>query len=239
MPCFCCRSVAQSCPTLCDPMNCSTPGFPVLHHLPELAQAHVHWVGDAIQPSHPLSSPCPPALNLSQHQGLFQWVSSLRQVAKILELLHQSSNEYSGLISLRMHWFDLRAVQGTLKSLLQHHSSCFRAWLFPYYHIKGFEMSCSGETCVIPLNLAPPKLVGPRNPLFRPAALHNLHNQWFTDPSLGSAGPHATATSWELSAALTRGCIRTPDGIFLDASCSRKWTWAHRESAPPGPLPQS
>ena len=149
------------------------------------------------------------------------------------------SNEYSGLISLRVDWFDLRAVQGTLKSLLQHHSSCFRAWLFPYYHIKGFEMSCSGETCVIPLNLAPPKLVGPRNPLFRPTVLHNLHNQWFTDPSLGSAGPHATATLWELSAALTRGCIRTPDGIFLYASCSQKWTWAHRESAPPGPLPQS
>ena len=62
-----CCSVAQSCPTLCGPMDCSTPGFPVLHHLPELAQIHVHWVGDAIQPSHPLSSPSPPAFNLSQH----------------------------------------------------------------------------------------------------------------------------------------------------------------------------
>ena len=87
-----CRSVAQSCPTLCDPMDCSTPGFPVLHCLPELAQTHVHWAGDTIQPSHPLSSPSPPAFNLSQHQGLIQWVSSSHQVTKALELQlqHQS-----------------------------------------------------------------------------------------------------------------------------------------------------
>ena len=76
-----CCSVAQSCPTLCSPMDRSTPGFPVHHHLLELAQTHVHWVGDAIQPSHPLSPPSPPALNLSQHQGLFQWVDSSHQVA--------------------------------------------------------------------------------------------------------------------------------------------------------------
>ena len=69
-------SVTQLCPTLCDPMDCSTPGFPVHHQLPELAQTHVHWVSDAIQPFHPLSSPSSPAFNLSQHQGLFQWVSS-------------------------------------------------------------------------------------------------------------------------------------------------------------------
>ena len=69
-------SFTQSCLTLCNPMDRSIPGFPVLHQLPELAQTHVHWVGDAIQPSHPLSSPCPPAFNLSQHQGLFKWVSS-------------------------------------------------------------------------------------------------------------------------------------------------------------------
>ena len=66
------NSVVQSCPTLCNPMDCSTPGFPVHHQLLELAKTHVHQVGDAIQPSHPLSSPSPPALNLSQHQGLFQ-----------------------------------------------------------------------------------------------------------------------------------------------------------------------
>ena len=74
---LCCRcSVTKSCPTLCDPMDSSTPGFPVLHYLPEFAQTHGHWVHDAIQPSHPLSPPSPPALNFSQHQGLFQWVSS-------------------------------------------------------------------------------------------------------------------------------------------------------------------
>ena len=75
-------SVTKSCPTLGDPMDCSTPGFPAYHQLPELAQTHVHRVGDAIQPSHPLSSPSPPAFNLSQHQGLFQWVSSSHQMAK-------------------------------------------------------------------------------------------------------------------------------------------------------------
>ena len=84
--------VTQSCPTLCDPMNRNMPGLPVHHQLPESTQTHVHWVGDAIQPSHPLSSPSPPALNPSQHQGLFQWVNSSRQVAKVLEfqLQHQS-----------------------------------------------------------------------------------------------------------------------------------------------------
>ena len=78
-------SVAQSCLTLCDPMNYSTPGLPVHHQLPESTQTHVHWVSNAIHPSHPLLSPSPPALNLSQHQGLSQWVSSLHQVAEVLE----------------------------------------------------------------------------------------------------------------------------------------------------------
>ena len=115
-------SVVQSSPILCDLIHYSVPGFPVHHQLLELAQTHV---SEAIQLSHPLSFPSP-AFNLSQHQGLFQWVSSSHQVAKILE--HQlfsisSSNEYSGLISFRMGWFDLLAVQGTLKSLLQHRSS--------------------------------------------------------------------------------------------------------------------
>ena len=80
------HSVAQSCPTLWDPMNRSTPGLPVHHHLPEFTQTHVHRVHDAIQPSHPLSSPSPPALNPSQHQSLFQWVNSSHEVAKVLEL---------------------------------------------------------------------------------------------------------------------------------------------------------
>ena len=118
-------------------MDCSMPGLPVHHRLPELAQTHIPWVGDAIQPSHSLSSPSP-AFKLSQHQGLFKWVHSSHQVAKVLEfqLSISPSDEYSGLISFRMDWLDLRAVQGTLKSLLhkiklkkkkksllQHHSS--------------------------------------------------------------------------------------------------------------------
>ena len=85
-------SAPQSCPNLCNPIDCSIPGFPVHHQLPDLAPTHVHWVSNAIQPSHPLLSPSPPAFNLSQQQGLFQWVSSLHQVAKVLELQlqHQS-----------------------------------------------------------------------------------------------------------------------------------------------------
>ena len=96
-------SVAQSCLTLCDPMECSTPGLPVYHQLPELTQTHVHWVVDAIQPSHPLSSPSPPTLNLSQHRGLFKWVSSSHQVAKVLEfqLQHQSYQWTDARVSLQ------------------------------------------------------------------------------------------------------------------------------------------
>ena len=80
------RSVAQLCPTLCDPINCSTPGLPVYHQLPEFTQTHVHRVSDAIQPYHPLSSPSPLAPNPSQHQSLFQWVNSSHEVAKVLEI---------------------------------------------------------------------------------------------------------------------------------------------------------
>ena len=117
-------SVAQLCPTLHDPMHHSMPACPSA--TPGVYPTHVHWAGDAIQPSHPLSSLSPSVLSLSQHQGLFQRVSSLPQVAKVLEfqLQHQfPSNEYPGLISFRMDWSDLPVVQGTLKSLLQHHSS--------------------------------------------------------------------------------------------------------------------
>ena len=85
-------SVAQLCPTLCNLMDCSTPGLPIHHQLPEFTQTHVHWVSDAVQPSHPLSCPSPPAFNLSQHQGLFQWVSSSHQVAKGLELQLQDQS---------------------------------------------------------------------------------------------------------------------------------------------------
>ena len=95
-------SVTQSCPTLCDPMNCSTPGLPVHHQLPEFTQTHVHRVGDAIQPSHPLLSPSPPAPNPSQHQGLFQWVNFSHEVAKVLEFQPQhQSFQWTPRIDLR------------------------------------------------------------------------------------------------------------------------------------------
>ena len=114
-----------SCVQLYNPMDCSMPGLPVLHQFLEFTQTHVHWVGDAIQPSHPLSSPSPPALNLSQHQDLFKWVHSSHQVAKYWSFSFNisPSNEHPGLISFRMDWLDHLAVQGALKSLLQHHSS--------------------------------------------------------------------------------------------------------------------
>ena len=117
--------MAQSCLTLCDPTDCSMPSFPVHHQLPEFAQTHVYWVSKAIQLSHHLLSPSPPAFNLSQHQDLSQWVSSLHQLAKYQRFSFSisPSNEYSGLISFRRDWFDLLAIQGTLKSLLQNHSS--------------------------------------------------------------------------------------------------------------------
>ena len=115
---FC--SVAQSCPTLCESMDCSLPPFPVYQQLPELTQTDV---SDAIQPFHPLSSPSPPSFILFQHQGLFQRVSSSHHMAKVLEFQIQYFNEYSRRISFRIDWMDLFVVQGTLKSLLQHHSS--------------------------------------------------------------------------------------------------------------------
>ena len=115
-------SVTQLCLTLCDPMDCSMPVLPVHCQLPEFTQTHVHWVSDPIQPSHPPSSPSPPTFNLSQHQGLFQWVSSSHEVSNYWSFSFSISPsiEYSGLISFRMDWLDLLAVQGTLKSLLQH-----------------------------------------------------------------------------------------------------------------------
>ena len=118
-------SVAQSCLTLCDPMNHSTSGLPVQYQLLKPTQTHVHWVGDAIQPPDPLSSPSPPALNHSQHHGLFKWVSSSHQVPKYWSFSFNitPSNEHPGRISFRMDWMDLLAVQGTLTNLLQHHSS--------------------------------------------------------------------------------------------------------------------
>ena len=127
-------SVAQSCPTLCDPVDCSTPGLPVYHQLPEFTQTHVHWVGDAIQPSPPLSSPSPPTFNLSQHQGLFKWVSSLNQsggqsigVSASASVLPMTIQDWFPLGWTS--WFCLQSKG--LKSLLQYHSSrmlFFKKW---------------------------------------------------------------------------------------------------------------
>ena len=122
---FSISSVTQLCPTLCDPIDCSTPGLPVHHQHPEFTQTHVHWVSDTIQPSHPLSSPSPPAFNLSQHQGLFP-------ISQFFASGSQSIGVSASASVLPMNiqdWFPLEwtgwilAVQGTLKSLLQHHSS--------------------------------------------------------------------------------------------------------------------
>ena len=122
-----CIAVVQllSCLTLCDPIDCSTSGFPVLHYLLESSQTQIHWVDDAIQPSYTLSPSSHPALNLSQHQGLFQLVGSSHQVAKVLELQlqHRSFQWIFKVDFFRIDWFDLLAVQGTLKSFLQHHNS--------------------------------------------------------------------------------------------------------------------
>ena len=135
-------SVTQSCPTLCNPMNHSTPGLPVHHQLPEFTQTHAHRVGNAIQPSHPLSPPSPPAPNPSQHQGLFQWVNSSPEVAKVLRVsastsvLPMNTQDWSPLGWTG--WISLQS-QGTLKSLLQHHSS--KASIF--WHSAFFTVQLS------------------------------------------------------------------------------------------------
>ena len=136
-------------------MNHSTPGLPVHHKLPEFTQTHVDRVGDVIQPSHPLSSPSPPAPNPSQHQGLFQWVNSSHEVAKVLEfqLQHQSFQWTPRTDLLQDGWLDLLAVQGTLKSLLQHHSSkasifqhsAFFTVQLSHPYIRTAEFRCSQE----------------------------------------------------------------------------------------------
>ena len=132
-------SVTQSCPTFCDPMNRSTPGLPVYHQLPEFTQTHDHRVGDAIQSSHPLSSPSPPALNPSQHQGLFNESTLHMRWPKYWSFSFSisPSNEHPGLTSFRMDWVDLLTVQGTLKSLFQHHSSkASILWLSAFFTVQ-------------------------------------------------------------------------------------------------------
>ena len=124
--CCCCCSVAKSCPILCDPMDCSMPGFPVHHHLPEFAQTHVHRVDEAIQPSHPLSAPSPSAINLSQHRGVFQWVSSLHQAAKVLEL--QACHLACWYIKMNIYWASRSQVEVDLSTTLDQFGSNQFMW---------------------------------------------------------------------------------------------------------------
>ena len=140
-------------------MDCSPPGLPVPHHLPEFPQVHVHCIGDAVQPSHPLTPSSPAALNLSQHQGLFQWVCCSHQMTKILELQlqHQSFHEYSGLIFLMIDWSDLLAVQGTFqesspaphfKSIILWRSASFMVQLSQLYATTGTTVALTIQTFV-------------------------------------------------------------------------------------------
>ena len=167
-------------------MDCSAPGFPTLHYLPEFAQIHVRWVNDAIQPSHPLLSPFSPALNLSQHQGLFQWVSSLHQVTKVLELQlqHQSFQRIfrAEFLLFPLDWFDLLAIQGTLQSLLQHHNSKVSI----FRHSSFYMVQLSQEYyrgCVIKANKEPqqPSSVRTTNDA-DPSGMKFCVTQWGKEP---------------------------------------------------------
>ena len=136
-------------------MNCSMPGFCVLHYLLEFAQTHIYSVNDFIQSFHPLLSPSPPALNLSQYQGLFQWVSSSHRVSKYWSFSFSisPSSEYSGLISFRVGWFALLAIQGALKNLLQHHSSkASILWHSAFFIVQLSHLYVTtGKTMALPI----------------------------------------------------------------------------------------
>ena len=138
--------MAQSCLTLCDPMDCSTPSFPVHHQLPEFVQTHIYWVSNVIQSSHHLLSPSPPAFNLSQNQGLSQWVSSLHQLAKYQRFSFNisPSNDYSGLISFRMDWLDLLAA--ILFSLVLYSTILFSFYIL-YSHQQCTSVPISPHLC--------------------------------------------------------------------------------------------
>ena len=127
-----CFSVAKLCPTLCDPMECSTSGFPVPYHLLKFVQTHIHWVGDAIQPPHPLLSTSPPALNLSQCQDLFQWVSSLHQMAKVVELQLQHQS-FQWIFRVDFLW--LTALISLLSKRLSRVFSSNTIWMHQFFYM--------------------------------------------------------------------------------------------------------
>ena len=153
---LCESEVTQSCPILCDPMDCSTPGFPVRHHLPELAQTHVRWVGDVIQPSHPSLTPLLlpsifPSIRVFSNESVLhiRWSKYWSFSFSI-----SPSNEYSGLISFRIDWFDCLAVQGTLKSLLQHHSSKTSIlWCSVFFMVQlSYPYMTTGKTIALTIH---------------------------------------------------------------------------------------
>ena len=199
-------------------MNRSTPGLPIHHQLPESTQTHIHWVGDAIQPSHSLLSPSPPSLNLSQHQGLFQWVSSSYQVAKILEfqLQHQS-----------FQWtprMDLFAVQGTLKSLLQHHSSkasillCSAFFIVQFSHLymtTGKTIALTRRTFVDKVMSLLFKMLSRLVTTFLPRSKHLLIS-WLQSPSAVILEPPKikSATVFTVSPSICHE-VMGPDAMIL------------------------
>ena len=147
-------SVAQSCPTFCNTMDCSTPGLPVHHQLLELVQTHVHRVGDTIQPSHPLSSFSPPAPNPSQHQGLFQWVSSLHEVAKVLELqLQHQSSQWIFRTDFLQDWLvgSPCSPRDSQEPLIQHHSSkASILWRSAFFMVQfSYPYMTTGKTMAL------------------------------------------------------------------------------------------
>ena len=144
-------SVAKSFPILCDPMDCSTSGFPVPHHLLKFAPVQVQCFRDAIQPSHPLMPSSPSTFNHPQHQGIFQWLSFGIRWPQYWSFSISPSNEYPGLISFNINWFDLLAVQGTLKSLLQYHSwKAAILWRSAFFMVQFSEpYVTTGKTIVL------------------------------------------------------------------------------------------
>ena len=181
-------------------MNCRTPGFTVLRYLPEFAQTHVHWVSDAIQPSHPMSPPSPLALNLSQHQGLFQVVGSSHQMAEVLELqLQHQPFQWIFRIDFLLDWLVWSpCVQGALKSLLQHHSSkasIFQGSAFFMVQLSHPYMT-TGKTIALTRWVFVGKIVSllfnmlyglvitflRRSKGLLISWLHNHHLQWFWSP---------------------------------------------------------
>ena len=131
-------SVTQLCPTPCDSMDCSTWGLPVHHQLPDVTQTHVHWVSDAIQPSHPLSSPSPPTFHLSQHQDLFKWVSYSHQVAKVLK--HTGTKTRSKVAGGWKNWFDYKRVQQNCQRWWECFISALLCWLYDCMHCQNSQL---------------------------------------------------------------------------------------------------